>query len=43
MKKNQTSNNKFSKMVKTVNTYFNRLFFINDYRDFERLKNFIAS
>ena len=42
MKKKQT-NNSFSKMLKTVNNYFNRLFFIYDHRDFERLKNFIAS
>ena len=43
MKKNQRQKNRISTMLKTVNTYFNRLFFINDYRDFERLKNFIAS
>ena len=42
MKKKQT-NTSFSKMLKTVNNYFNRLFFINDHRDFDRLKNFIAS
>jgi len=43
MKKNQTPNVTFSTFAKAVSTVFNSLFFTNNNREFERLKNFIAS
>jgi hypothetical protein len=43
MKKNQTPNLSISTLAKVVSGALSRLFFTNDNREFERLKNFIAS
>ncbi len=43
MKKNQTPTFSMNQMAKMVKTALNNLFFINNQREFERLKNFIAS
>ncbi len=43
MKKNQHRLSGLLKMALTVKSVWNLLFFYSDKRDFERLKNFIAS
>jgi hypothetical protein len=43
MKKNEHSGLTFSAVVKAVSNALNSLFFTANNRDFERLKNFIAS
>jgi hypothetical protein len=43
MKKNYSNENVFFVLSKKMNEVFNNLFFINNKKDFERLKNFIAS
>jgi len=43
MKKNEPSALSLSAVMKAVTTALNSLFFSTDNRDFQRLKNFIAS
>lgn len=43
MKKNQPTQPPFSAMAKSIADFFSSLFFTNSSKDFERLKNFIAS
>lgn len=43
MKKNQPKNYSLGNILKSVADAFSRLFFTTDNRDFQRLKNFIAS
>ncbi len=43
MKKNQPQNIRFSALTRALTNALNRLFFIDNNREFERLKNFIAS
>ncbi|MEI8053581.1 MAG: hypothetical protein WCH52_07520 [Bacteroidota bacterium] len=43
MKKNQNPNMSFSTIAKALTTALNSLFFTNNNREFEKLKNFIAS
>lgn len=43
MKKNDTKSFSLGNILKSVADAVNRLFFTGDNRDFQRLKNFIAS
>jgi len=43
MKKKNTNQSVVVDVVYFVKNVFNRLFFVNNHREFDRLKNFIAS
>ncbi|HRN92024.1 MAG TPA: hypothetical protein PLE75_08760 [Ferruginibacter sp.] len=43
MRKHEPKSYSLSNVLKAVADAFNRLFFTDDNRDFQRLKNFIAS
>lgn len=43
MKRNEPNQSAFSTMTKFIRVFFNSLFFHDSDREFQRLKNFIAS